>query len=393
MTGHHVVIGGGMAGGRAAEFLAVRGRLGGRVLLVGGEPARPYHRPHLSKQLLATAHDDPYFRPEAYYAAKGVELRLGVRAVGLNPQTKTVRLDDGTTVDYGGVVLAPGTVARRLNVPGADLPGVEMLRTIADARAVRAALVPNARVVVVGGGFIGTEVAAAAVAAGASVTVVEASAAPLAAVLGAEVSGLLQRMHERTGVAFRTATTVRALHGDERVREVELAGGERLGVDLVVVGIGGTPDVGWLAGSGVRLDDGIVVDELCRTSLPDVVAAGDAVRWTHPAFGRLRIEHETNAQNQGVAAARSLLGQAVPYGGLPHVWSDQGDLALRLVGHAQGWDEVVVTRAAGFTAAYCREGRVVAVLTVNEPGRLAEAEGLLRDGPFPVDAWPGRRVA
>ncbi|WP_300019714.1 FAD-dependent oxidoreductase [Pseudonocardia sp.] len=392
----YVVVGAGMAGGRAAEMLALRGR-GRGVVLVGGEAQRPYHRPPLSKELLGGG--DPaevYFRDATFYAARSVTLRLGVRAVGLDPSERVVALDDGTEVPYAAAVLAPGTRPRRLAVPGADLAGIHLLRTLADAAAVRAALRPGSRVVVVGGGFIGTEVAAAAVAAGAVVTVVEAGPAPLATVLGAEVGALLQDLHERTGVRFRTGRTVERVHGVDRVTAVELAGGESLPADLVVVGIGGTPDVDWLDGSGVDVDDGIVVDEHCRTSVPDVLAAGDAARWTHPGFGSLRIEHETHAQNQATAAARTLLGRPVAYRGLPHVWSDQGALALRWAGHVPSWDDVVITRGDRpdrLTAAYLRCGRVGAVLTVNEPERQLEAAGLLQDGPFPADLWQERRAS
>lgn len=395
--GSYVVVGGGMAGGRAAEFLALRGKLGGRVLLVGGEPERPYHRPQLSKELLGP---DPYpqacyFRPAEFYAARGVELRLGVRARALDTTRRTVSLDDGTEVGYRAVILAPGTRPHLPNVPGSGLAGVHLLRTLADAAAVGPALREGARVVVVGGGFIGTEVAAAAIRRGAAVTVVEARPAPLANVLGVDVGHLLQLLHERAGVVFRTGVMVAAFAGDGTVREVELTDGGRLPADLVVVGIGGSPDVEWLADSDLTLDDGIVVDQHCRTSAPDVYAAGDAARWEHPGFGRIRIEHETNAQNQAVAAARNVIGQPWVHRQLPYVWSDQGELALRYVGHAEKWDEVVITpgpRPEVFTAAYRTGDHVVAVLTVNGPQDLAEAERLLADGPFPERMWPGRRA-
>lgn len=393
----YIVVGAGMAGGRAADVLALRRRPGTRVVLIGGEAERPYHRPPLSKGLLGDGDPaDAYFRDPDFYAARGVALRLGVRAVDLDPSERVVALDDGTEVPYSAVVLAPGTRPRRLAVPGADLSGVHLLRTLADATAVRAALRPGARVVVVGGGFIGCEVAAAVVAAGAEATVVEVGPTPLAAVLGAEVGALVQALHERTGVRFRTGRTVERVHGTERVTAVELTDGECLPADLVVVGIGGTPDVGWLNGSGVELADGIIVDEHCRTSVPDVLAAGDAVRWTHPGFGSLRIEHETHAQNQATAAARTLLGRPTTYRGLPHVWSDQGALALRWVGHAPSWDHVEIDdgdRPGAFTAAYRRDDRVTAVLTVNEPQRLGEAAGLLQDGPFPAHLWRERRAS
>lgn len=392
-TPPYVVVGAGMAGGRAAEYLALRGRPAGGVVLIGAEPERPYHRPVLSKQLLGEGDTDtePYFRPPEFYPRRGVTLRLGERAGGVDLAAREVVLESGERVPYERLVLAPGTTPRRLPVPGADLAGVHYLRTLADAGRIRDALPGSTRVVVVGGGFIGTEVAMACVRRGLDVVLVELAPTVLAAALGAEVGSLLQQRLQRRGVAVRTSSRVESFTGVGAVSGVVLQGGQRLPADLVVVGVGVRPDLGWLTDSGLAVRDGIVVDEFCATSDPAVYAAGDAARWHHEWFGELRLEHETNAQNQAMAAARNALGGRHLYRPTPYVWSDQGDLRLRYVGHCTRWDELVVHGGAEgpLSVAYLRDGRVHAVLAVDDSAGYQEADRLLQvAGPFPAAAWP-----
>jgi 3-phenylpropionate/trans-cinnamate dioxygenase ferredoxin reductase subunit len=392
-----VVVGGGMAGGRAAEFLAMRGKPAGGVVLIGDEPRRPYHRPVLSKQLLHQPVDEDrtYFRPESFYASRKIDLRLGIRAVQLAADKHTVVLGDGQHVRYEKLILAPGTTPVQMSVPGTDLAGIHYLRTMADAEAIRPALESAPSVVVVGGGFIGTEVATGAAALGHAVTIVELMPAVLTTALSEQVGALIERRLTRRGVQLRHGLRVAAFHGTGdgtgRVAGVELIGGEVLPADLVVIGIGVRPDIDWLAGSGLELRDGIVVDEYCRTSLPDVYAAGDAAHWCHSWFGELRLEHETNAQNQAMAAARNAIS-AEPhlYRPIPYVWSDQGDLAIRYLGHAEPADNLVIDDSGDdrLNVAYVRDEVVRAVLTVNDPDAVAAADKLMQaEGPFPLSQW------
>jgi 3-phenylpropionate/trans-cinnamate dioxygenase ferredoxin reductase subunit len=388
-----VVVGGGMAGGRAAEFLAMRGKPAGGVMLIGDEPRRPYHRPALSKQLLhqPVDEDQTYFRPESFYPSRKIDLRLGVRAVQLAADKHTVVLGDGQRVRYEKLILAPGTTPVRMSVPGDELAGIHYLRTMADAEAIRPALETAQSVVVIGGGFIGTEVATGAAALGRAVTIVELMPAVLTAALSEQVGALIERRLTRRGIQLRHGLRVAAFRGTGRVTGVELLGGEVLPADLVVIGIGVRPDIDWLAGSGLTLRDGIVVDEYCRTGLPDVYAAGDAAHWRHAWFGELRLEHETNAQNQAMAAARNAIS-AEPrlYRPIPYVWSDQGDLAIRYIGHAEPVDNLVIDDSGEdrLNVAYVRDGLVRAVLTVNDPDAVAAADKLMQaEGPFPQSEW------
>ena len=385
-----------MAGGRAAEYLAMRGKPAGGVVLIGDEPCRPYHRPVLSKRLLSEppAEDQTYFRPESFYRSRKIDMRLGVRAVQLAAAEHTVVLGNGERIRYDKLILAPGTTPVRMDVPGSELAGIHYLRTMADAEVIRPALAAARSVVVVGGGFIGTEVATGAAALGRAATIVELMPAVLTAALSEQVGALIERRLTRRGVQLRHGLRVAAFHagtGGGRVGGVELLGGEVLPADLVVIGIGVRPDISWLAGAGLELRDGIVVDEYCRTSLPDVYAAGDAAHWRHAWFGELRLEHETNAQNQAMAAARNAIS-AEPhlYRPVPYVWSDQGDLAIRYLGHAEPADSLVIDDSGDdrMNVAYIRDDLVRAVLTVNDPDATAAADKLMQaEGPFPRNEW------
>lgn len=385
-----VVAGGGLAGARAAEFVAVRGRRSGQVVLVGEEPERPYQRPMLSKDVLhgQVAEAQFYLRPSEFYEQKGIRLLLGRRATAVDVDSRELHLADGSFLAFSSLLLAPGGTPRRLQVPGADLPGVHYLRTVADARRLDDSLHHARKVVVVGGGFIGLEVAAACRKRQVDVTVIEVADRPLQHVLGKQVGALVQVLHEREGVRFLTACTVAEMVGRTRLESVRLSSGESLDADLAVVGIGVVPTVAWLEGSGLAVRDGLVVDALCRTAVPHIYAAGDAARWTHPYFGELRVEHEANAQNQAVAAARNMLGGQHPYTGTPYVWSDQYEHKVRYVGHARTCDDVVVEHDSGLTwivARYVEDGQLKAVLAVNRPDVISAAHRLLQHG-TPVEA-------
>jgi 3-phenylpropionate/trans-cinnamate dioxygenase ferredoxin reductase subunit len=378
----YLIAGASLAGAKAAQTLREEGCTD-PVIMVGAETEPPYERPPLSKEyLLGEAPEERLFlHPTAYYAEKQISLRLGQPATRLDAAARRVELADGRALDYDHVIIATGARPRRLAVPGAELAGVLYLRDLADARALRGRLEAASRVVVVGAGFIGAEVAAAARRLGREVSLLEMLPVPLERALGATVGELYASFHRAQGVDLRTGETVSELRGQGRVEEVVTASGARIAGDCVVVGVGVAPACDWLAGSGLALDNGILVDEGCRTSLPDVYAAGDVANWWHPGLGhRLRVEHFDNAQNQGVAAARQILGQGEPYAPVPYFWSDQYDLHLEYVGHASGTDEVVLRGQLGsgsWSAFYLRDGRLHAALAVNRHRELTAARQLI----------------
>lgn len=384
-----VIVGASVAGGRAAEALRQAG-YDGRIVLVGAEPHRPYERPPLSKEyLVGTRGEDRLFlRPEAFYAEHAIELRLGRRATRLEPAEHAVVLDDGKRLGYAQLLIATGAAPRRLMLPGAELEGVLYLRDLRDARQLRSELADQRRrrVVVIGVGFIGAEVAACCRMLGHEVVALEALPVPLERGLGPVVGGLYAEIHRAHGVDLRTSAAVSALRGAaERVEQVVLASGERIDCDLVVVGVGVAPEVGWLDGSGLLLRNGVIVDDRCRTNLPDVYAAGDVANWWHPGLQQhLRVEHFDNAQNQGVAAAHSMLGQLDhAYAPVNYFWSDQYDLSLQYVGHASGQDTVILRGrpdAGGWSAFYIADGKLKAALAVNRFRDVSAARQLIARG-------------
>jgi NADPH-dependent 2,4-dienoyl-CoA reductase/sulfur reductase-like enzyme len=370
-----VVVGASLAGLRACETLRTDG-FTGTIVLVGDEEHLPYDRPPLSKKLLAGEWEPDRIvlrKPEAVDEL-GLELRLGVRATGLDLDGRSVHLADGSPVPFDGLVLATGSRTRRL--PGQDaVPEVRELRTLDDSLALRELIAGGtARVVVVGAGFIGLEVAATAHSLGCSVTVLEAAEAPLIRGLGAEMGRATTSIHD--GFTIRCGVAVERLHTDG----VGLAGGEWLPADVVVVGIGVAPATEWLEGSGLELRDGVVCDATLCAGVAGVYAAGDLARWPNELYGdEMRLEHWTNAAEQGAAAAHNLLaiaagGAAEAYAPVPFFWSDQAPHRIQLLGHCGGADddvevEVVVGSPADrrFLALYGRRGRLLGALGVNAP--------------------------
>jgi 3-phenylpropionate/trans-cinnamate dioxygenase ferredoxin reductase component len=377
-----VIAGASLAGGRAAESLRKDG-FDGRVVLVGAELDRPYERPPLSKELLwgEKAEEQLYLRPAEFYADQQIELWLGTRASRLDPTAHMLELKDGRRLAYDKLLITTGAAPRRLSVPGVELDGILYLRTIGDARELRRRMGGASRVVVVGTGFIGAEVAASCRRAGLEVVALEAGSVPLARALGQEVGELYAAIHRAHGVDLRTGETVVGFRGQGRVEQVVTASGATLDCDCAVVGVGVAPAVGWLAGAGLELQDGIVVDEFCQTTIPDVYAAGDVANWWHPTLGeRLRVEHFDNAQNQGIAAARNILGKREAYAPIPYFWSDQYNLSLQYVGHASGNDRVVLRGSVdngSWSAFYLRGEHVHAALAVNRYQDLAAARHLI----------------
>ncbi|SUZ74768.1 uncharacterized protein METZ01_LOCUS27622, partial [marine metagenome] len=381
------IVGASLAGYWAAETLR-RDGFEGRISLIGDEPHAPYDRPPLSKKFLAGDLDDdrlPLTTAEKL-ADLGLEMRLGCRATGLDVATRTLEVD-GVAEPYDGLLIATG--ARCRNLPGtAGLPGVHTLRTRDDAEAIRDALANGARrVVVVGAGFIGAEVASTAIGRGAEVTMVEALEAPFGRVLGVEMGAVMADVHRRHGVDLRTGVGVDEVLGDDRLVGVRLADGATLEADLLVVGIGVVPNTDWLEGSGLTLDDGVVCDETCLAA-PDVAAAGDVARWANPRYGEvMRVEHWDNAVQQGVHAARRLLQsdeEATPYAPVPWFWTDQYDRKVQLAGRPHTDDEVRVvagsTAEHRFAAFYGRDGRFTAALGMNRPRQVMQSKGLLDAG-------------
>ena len=387
MRGSVSIVGASLAGFWAAETLR-RDGFEGRISLIGDEPHAPYDRPPLSKKFLAGDLDDnrlPLTTAEKL-ADLGLEMRLGCQATGLDVATRTLEVD-GVAEPYDGLLIATG--ARCRNLPGtAGLAGVHTLRTRDDAEAIRDALANGARrVVVVGAGFIGAEVASTAIGRGAEVTMVEALEAPFGRVLGVEMGAVMADVHRRHGVDLRTGVGVDEVLGDDRLAGVRLADGATLEADLLVVGIGVVPNTDWLEGSGLTLDDGVVCDETCLAA-PDVAAAGDVARWANPRYGEvMRVEHWDNAVQQGVHAARRLLQsdeEATPYAPVPWFWTDQYDRKVQLAGRPHTDDEVRVvagsTAEHRFAAFYGRDGRFTAALGMNRPRQVMQSKGLLDAG-------------
>ncbi|MFD3617943.1 NAD(P)/FAD-dependent oxidoreductase [Streptomyces sp. NPDC058676] len=362
-----VVVGPSAAGLAAVETLRREG-YEGTLTLVGDEPRAPYDRPPLSKQLLASdwEPDRLALRTPDDLAGLALDLRLGVAATGLELAERTVRLADGSEVPYDGLIVATGVRPRRL--PG---EGAHVLRTLDDALTLRERLTRGRRLVVVGAGFLGAEAAAVAWRLGARVTLLEPAAVPLAHAVGTEVGQMLSRAHGDRGVDLRCGVTVTEVTEDG----VRLADGEVIDADEVLVAVGSLPNTEWLDGSGLPVGDGVICDEFCEAA-PNVYAAGDVARWYNPLFGTsMRIEHRTNAAEQGMAAARNLLRPDArkPFAPVPYFWSDQYDMKVQAYGFLRGHDEVAVVDGdlaeRRFVAVYRAGDRVSGALAVGMPPR------------------------
>jgi 3-phenylpropionate/trans-cinnamate dioxygenase ferredoxin reductase subunit len=394
-AGHVVLVGGGLAGARMSEALREEGH-DGPITLVGAEAHPPYERPPLSKgYLLGSAERESVFvHPGGWYADNDVELRLSTQATGLDTAAQQVVLDDGDRLHYDRLFLAPGAVPRPLPVPGADALQPLYLRTLDDSDRLRAALVPGARVVIVGGGWIGLETAAAARTAGAEVVVLEHAELPLLRVLGAEMATLFAEVHREHGVDLRCGVRIRGVRaagpGSPGAGAVLLADGTEVAGDVVLVGVGVTPEVGLARGAGLTVDDGIVVDDRMQTSDPRIFAAGDVANAFHPLLGRhIRVEHWANALNQPAVAARAMLGLPGSYDRLPYFFSDQYDLGMEYTGYVVpgGYDRVVVRgdlATREFVAFWLAGGRVQAGMNVNVWDVTGPIGDLVRSGQ-PVD--------
>lgn len=367
-----VIIGASLAGASAAAALR-EGGFDGELQLIGAESQPPYNRPPLSKGYLRGEErfEDQLVKPSGYYAEQSIGLRLGIRVTAIDPKRKVIGLDGGEEIPYDRLLVATGGRNRTLSAPGAELQGILQLRTVEDCDRIRAAARPGGRAVVVGLGFIGSEVAASLRQLGVRVAAVEGHPVPLARVLGPEVGEVLAGIHREKGVELVLEDSVAAFEGAGRVERVRTKKGQVLECDLVVAGIGIVPNSELLAAAGAAVDNGVLVDERCRTSLPDVFAAGDVANHLHPIFGRLRVEHWNNGYQHGRAAARSMLGGTQPYDYLHSFWSDQYEHLIEYVGFAAGWDRLVFRgrpESRKFLGFYLKDGLVRAAVGLNRGG-------------------------
>jgi 3-phenylpropionate/trans-cinnamate dioxygenase ferredoxin reductase subunit len=383
MSPTFAIIGASLAGGTAAATLRQEG-FDGDVILIGAEPQPPYERPPLSKQYLRgeAAFEKALVRPASFYAQNRIETLFGVRATRIEPRTRIVELDTGRRVRYDKLLITTGVRNRQRLIPGLDLPGVFELRSVSDADALRAQIVSGRRAVVVGMGFIGCEVAASLRQTGVEVVSVDPSPAPLSRVLGGRVGQVLAAIHRDEGVTAIFEDVVTRFEGTARVERVITKQGHRLDCDFAVVGVGVEPVIDFLAGSGIETDNGILVDEQCRTTVDAVHAAGDVANHYHPVFGRrMRVEHWQNAMQQGAAAARSMLGRGQPYDAVHWFWSDQYDVNLQYAGFHHQAAQIVVRGSLerrDFLAFYLNQGRVDAVVGVNRGKDVRRAMPLIK---------------
>jgi len=387
-----VIVGAGLAGGRAAEALRDFG-FDGRVVLIGSEGERPYLRPPLSKgNLTAQAGlEKVYLRDEGFYERREIELRTATTVERIDPATSEVILAGGQRLGYDRLLLATGARPRRLSLPGADLAEVYELRTLADSQRLRERIARGGRLVVIGAGWIGCEVAAAARGAGLAVTMIDRNAVPLEHVLGTEIGALYRDIHTDHGVELLSGTGVAALEGDGRVERVRTADGRRVECDFVVAGIGAIPRTELAAGTAITVSDGLDTDQYLETAVKGIFAAGDVANTPRPLFGRLRVEHWANALNQGPIAARNMLGAADPddpvldhpvaYDEIPYFYSDQYDVGMEYSGYAADWDEVVIrgdTAARRFIAFWLKDERIMAAMNVNVWDVTTQLQALIR---------------
>jgi 3-phenylpropionate/trans-cinnamate dioxygenase ferredoxin reductase subunit len=366
-----VVVGSGLAGGNAAATLRDED-FKGRVALVGREQGVPFGRPPLSKTYLRSEEELSgwYVRAPGWYDEHDVE-RIESSVVAVDVGARVVALDSGQELGYQKLVIATGGRNRRLSVPGAGLAGIHYLRTVAECDAIKHEVAANRNAVVVGMGFIGCEVAASLTQLGIRVTAAFPGQEPLETVLGGEVAAAFGAIHREHGVELRSHDQITGFEGAERVEAAVTSSGARVPCDFVVVGVGIEPAIPNFAGGTVAQSNGVLVDECCRASVPDVYAAGDVANHLHPVFGRVRVEHYNNGEQMGRAAARSALGSTAPYDYIHSFWSDQYEHKLEYVGHATKWDEFVVRGSLEereFLGFYLLEGQLLAAVGLDRGG-------------------------
>jgi 3-phenylpropionate/trans-cinnamate dioxygenase ferredoxin reductase subunit len=379
-----VIVGAGLAGGGAAATLREEG-FDGRVVLIGAESQPPYERPPLSKEYLRgeSPFEQTLVQPPDFYGENDIETRFSARVTRVDTAGKAIELDNAESVTYDALLVATGARNRRFPIPGLDLEGIYDLRTVADSDRIRAESAPGQRAVVVGMGFIGSEVAASLRQSGVEVAVVDRNTVPLRRVFGEEVGRVIEGIHRDHGTELIFEDKVAAFEGAGRVERITTQRGQRVECDFAVVGLGVEPVTELLAGTGVEIDNGVLVDEYCRTSVDGIFAAGDVANHYHPVFERhIRVEHWQNALKQGPVAARNMLGQNEPYGEIPWFWSDQYEHNIQYAGFHTEWDELVVRGSLeerNFIAFYKKDGRVLAAVAVNRGRDLRRSIPLIKN--------------
>jgi 3-phenylpropionate/trans-cinnamate dioxygenase ferredoxin reductase subunit len=383
MAHRHVILGASLAGATAAITLREEGA-DGDVILIGAEPQPPYERPPLSKAYLRgeVPFDKALVRPAAFYAEHGIQTMFGTRATRIDPSARVVELEDHRRVSFDALLIATGGRNRTVSIPGVDLDGIYSLRTVQDADRIRAEMIAGRRAVVVGMGFIGSEVAASLRQKGLEVVAIDPSKTPLFRVLGEGVGQTIAKLHRDHGVRMIFEDTVAAFEGTRRVGCVVTKAGLRLECDFAVVGIGIEPAVEALADSGIHVDNGVVVDEYCQTNVSGIYAAGDVANHYHPVFDRrIRVEHWQNAIKQGAAAARNMLGRRIAYDEIHWFWSEQYDANLQYAGFHTQWEQLVVRgrlESASYLACYVNAGRIDAAVGLNRAKELRRIMPLIK---------------
>ena len=384
-----VIVGASLAGAKAAQELRDRG-FDGQVVLIGAESERPYERPPLTKDYLRgeSERDKAHVHPASFYSEHEIELMTGATVTAIDPSGSRVTLDNGRELGYDRLLLTTGAEPRRIDVPGSELEGIHYLRTLADCDALRKCLDEDAKVAVIGAGWIGSEFAASARQRGLSVTVIDPLSLPNERVFGTEIGTFYRDVHVQHGVDMLLGQGLEAFEGDAQVSRVRTSAGKVIECDFAVVGIGVTPRTELAAEAGLEVDNGVVASERLETSAPGIFAAGDVANAWHPFFEqRIRVEHWANALNQGPAAARSMLGEDESYERIPYFFSDQYDVGMEYSGYATSWDQVVFRgdRDGGeFIAFWLRDGRVVGGMNVNVWDVNQQVQSLIRSR-RPVD--------
>jgi len=369
-TRRFIIVGASLAGAKAAETLRSEG-FEGEIVLIGEEPVRPYERPPLSKDYLQgkTEMDKVFVHEENFYADHDIDMRLSSSVKTLDAKGKEIVLASGEHLVYDALLIATGSAPRRITVPGADLNGVFYLRTLADSDRLRTAITKANRVIVIGAGWIGCEVASSARQLGAEVAMIEVGNLPLESVLGPELGRFYRDVHAEHGVELHFGAGVESIRGGDTAEEVRLADGTSVKGDVIVVGIGVTPRIELVESAGLAQDNGIVTDQYLATSSDGIYAAGDVASAWHPIFDRhIRLEHWSSALNQGPVAAKNMLGTPTPYERIPYFFSDQYDIGMEYAGFAKDWDEVVFRgdpNSREFIAFWMKDGRLVAGMNVN----------------------------
>jgi 3-phenylpropionate/trans-cinnamate dioxygenase ferredoxin reductase subunit len=389
MSSPIIIVGAGQAGAQCVQTLRQSG-YDGPITLIGNEPHLPYQRPPLSKKFLTFDTDEErlLLRPASMYADLNVDVRVGVTVTHIDTTHHTIRLNDGSDQAYAKLLLATGMRPRALWIPGVDLPGVVMLRSLMDATLIRSHLTPGKKAVVIGGGYIGLEVAAVARGLGLDVTVLEAAERVLGRVVAPEVSAFFTRLHRSRGVDLKVATGVTAIVGETRAEALQLVDGSEIPADIVLVSIGAVPETTLAETAGIEVRDGILVDAQARTSSMDVYAGGDCARFQSGRYGRsIRLESVQNAIDQAKTAALSMLGQTPVYDPVPWFWSDQYEIKLQIVGLSHGYDTIHIDgdpENGPFSVAYVGAGKLLAVDSINHPRRHMQARKMVGE---PWTGW------